>query len=68
MTITIPLWYGPLVVTACFWIWGIFAPWPPSQGHYDFSGFFTGIFRLATCMIGTLLAWLVFFAAKLAAQ
>jgi hypothetical protein len=65
---TIPLWLIPLGVTACFWGWGIFAPWPPSRGDYDFSGMFTGMFRLAVCVTGTLLAWLVFFAAKVAAQ
>lgn len=61
---TIPAWSIPLALTAVVWAWGILMPYPPSRGDYDFSGPISALFRLAVCIIGTLMFWLVYFAAK----
>jgi hypothetical protein len=61
---TLPIWSIPLALTIAIWTWALLAPEPPSRGDYDFSGAFRGLARLAGCIIGTLLFWLVYFMVK----
>lgn len=62
--IAIPLWSLPLLLTIGLWAWGILAPIAPARGDYDFGPAFTGMARLVTCVVGTLVFWLVYFMAK----
>ncbi len=64
MTINLPAWSIPLACTVIVWAWGILAPEQPSRGDYDFGPALHAIARVVLCVVGTLLFWLVYFAAR----
>lgn len=65
MTFAIPIWALPMIATAAIWAVGIFKPFPPRRGDYDFTGPFVAAARLALCIIATLTVWCAYLAARL---
>lgn len=60
---TIPTWSIPLLLTIGIWCWGLFMPPTDHQptASFDLSGYFSALFRIAVCVVGTLTFWLAFF-------
>ena len=63
---TIPMWSIPIALTVTLWAWGLFMPLPRHQptASFDLTGVFSSMFRLAVCIIGALVFWLVYFIAR----
>lgn len=64
---TIPAWMIPLLAMVAVWGWAILMPLPEERGSYGFTQAFSVMFRLVVAVVVTLTAWLIFFAAKVAA-
>ena len=61
MTITIDTWMIPLGISIVLSAWAFLMPLPQQQGDYDFGPILSGLFRVVILIIGSLLAWLLYF-------
>jgi hypothetical protein len=63
----IPTWVLPVAAMTAVWGWAFLMPLPEAKGSYGFEPAFAMMFRLVVAVTVTLTAWLIFFAAKVAA-
>jgi hypothetical protein len=64
---TLPMWAIPTTLTVLIWAVALLKPLPPCPTGFGFTAAFTFMLRLGLSCIGTLIVWLVYVSARLAA-
>lgn len=57
----LPFWAIPVFAMGVIWGWAFLMPMPPGRGDFDFTQALSIFFRLAVCVVATLIVWLIYF-------
>lgn len=63
MTFTLTAWMIPTAICLLLLAWAFLMPLPKVHGDYNFAPVLSMMLRLVVLTIGSLIAWLVYFAA-----